>query len=137
MTDRYRSRDYRPEVERLVRRLTEAEGALQSLADNELDAIVDPASAAPVLISRAQSAIARSEARYRDLIDRCPALVCEMTPTGQTLFVNDAVSTLLGYHPDNLLGTSWWDEVVPHAARGAARQLAASVRRRDVTGYEL
>src|SRR3954469_17336508 len=115
MSDRYRTRDYRPEVERLVRHLSEAEVALQSLAGNEVDAVVDPASAAPILLSRAQSAIAGSEARYRDLIDRCPALVCEMTPTGQTLFANEAVATLLGYHPEDLLGTSWWDEVVPPA----------------------
>ena len=93
MADRLGAPDYRPEVERLVRHLSEAEGALQSLAGNELDAIVDPGSAAPILLSRAQTAIARSEARYRDLVDRCPALVCEMTPAGQTLFVNDAVAT--------------------------------------------
>jgi PAS domain S-box-containing protein len=137
MADRIDHRDYRQEVERLVRHLSEAEVGLQSLAGNELDAIVDPKSASPILLSRAQSAIARSEARYRDLVHRCPALVCEMTPEGQTLFVNRAVSTLLGYAPDELLGTGWWDAVVPASARGAARQLAASVRRRDVTDFEL
>jgi PAS domain S-box-containing protein len=130
-------RDYRPEVERLVRHLTEAESVLQSLAGGEVDAIVDPGSAAPILLSRAQNAVMKSEARYRDLVNRCPALVCEMTPDGQTLFVNDAVSTLLGYEPDDLLGKSWWDELVPRESRPAARQLAAAVRRSDVTGKEL
>src|SRR3954462_9070736 len=75
MAEPARSRDYRPAVERLVKYLSEAEGDLQSLADNELDAIVDPASTAPILLSRAQNAITRSEARYRDLVHRCPALV--------------------------------------------------------------
>ncbi len=130
-------RDYRPEVERLVRHLSEAESVLQSLAGGEVDAIVDPRSAAPILLSRAQNAVMKSEARYRDLVHRCPALVCEMTPSGQTLFVNDAVTTLLGYEPNDLLGKSWWDEIVPRDARPAARQLAASVRRKDVTGREL
>jgi PAS domain S-box-containing protein len=137
MSERSAKRDYRPEVERLVRHLSEAESALQSLAGGEVDAIVDPASAAPILLSRAQTAIAKSEARYRDLVNRCPALVCEMTPEGQTLYVNDAVSTLLGYAPDDLLGKSWWDELVPRPSRPIARQLAASVRRRDVTEKEL
>src|SRR3954464_8571732 len=107
------NRDYRPEVEKLVRHLTEAESVLQSLAGGEVDAIVDPASAAPILLSRAQNAVMRSEARYRDLVNRCPALVCELTPEGQTLYANDAVATLLGYDPDELLGKSWWDELVP------------------------
>ena len=66
MTDPRRNhRDYRPEVERLVKHLTEAEGVLQSLAGGEVDAIVDPSSAAPILLSRAQNAVMRSEARYR------------------------------------------------------------------------
>jgi PAS domain S-box-containing protein len=131
------TRDYRPEVERLVRHLSDAERVLQSLTGGEVDAIVDPASAAPILLSRAQNAIARSEARYRDLVNRCPALVCEMTPEGQTLFVNAAVTKLLGYAPEELLGKSWWDHVVPRSARGAAKQLAVHVKRRDVTGQEL
>jgi PAS domain S-box-containing protein len=129
--------DYRSEVERLIKHLYEAERGLQSVAGGEVDAIVDPRSAAPILLSRAQNAVMRSEARYRDLVDRCPALVCEMTPDGRTLYVNKAVTTLLGYEPDELLGKLWWDEVVPRSARQAARQLAASVRRRDVTGKEL
>src|SRR6185436_6390386 len=121
-------RDYRPEVERLVAHLTEAEGALQSMTGGEVDAIVDPTSAAPILLSRAQNAVMRSEARYRDLVNRCPALVCELTSDGRTLYVNDAVATLLGYDPEDLLGKSWWDEMVPRDSRLAARQLAASVR---------
>jgi PAS domain S-box-containing protein len=137
MSERFRNRDYRPEVEKLVRHLSEAENVLQDLAGGEVDAIVDPASAAPILLSRAQNAITKSEARYRDLINRCPALVCEMTPDGQTLYANDAVAKLLGYDPEELLGKSWWDELVPREQRPIARQLAAAVRRRDVTDQEL
>ena len=137
MSERFRNRDYRPEVEKLVRHLSEAENVLQDLAGGEVDAIVDPASAAPILLSRAQNAITKSEARYRDLINRCPALVCEMTPDGQTLYANDAVAKLLGYDPEELLGKSWWDELVPREKRPIARQLAAAVRRRDVTDQEL
>lgn len=137
MSDRGSARDYRSEVERLVRHLTEAESTIQAITGGEVDAIVDPESAAPILLSRAQTAVMKSEARYRDLVNRCPALVCEMTADGRTLFVNDAVTTLLGYTPDELLGKSWWDEMVPREARAAARHVAAAVRRRDVTGKEL
>src|SRR6478672_8560221 len=58
------AQDYRDQVTRLIQRLSEAEGALQAMAAGELDAVVDPASAAPILLSRAQDALARSESRH-------------------------------------------------------------------------
>jgi PAS domain S-box-containing protein len=60
-----------------------------------------------------------------------------MTPEGHTLYVNNAVTNLLGYDPEELLGKHWWDELVPRESRGAARQLAATVRRNDVSDREL
>jgi len=58
MSDTAPTTDYRAQVERLVRHLSEAEGALQALAAGEIDAVVDPATAVPILLSRAQGAIA-------------------------------------------------------------------------------
>ena len=86
---------------------------------------------------RAQKALADSEARYRDLVSRCPALVCEITPRGETIFVNDAIRTLLGYEPDELLGKQWWEVLVPNEHLGQARKLSGLVLRQDVTGFEL
>ena len=87
-------------MEELIQRLSETDEALQALGAGELDAVVDPASAAPILLSHAQKALADSEARYRELVSRCPALVCEITPEGVTTFVNDAVRVLLGLGKD-------------------------------------
>src|SRR3954469_24154611 len=127
----------RRHIEELIQRLSETDEALQALGAGEVDAVVDPASAAPILLSRAQKALAESEARYRELVSRCPALVCEITPEGVTTFVNDAIRTLLDYEPEELLGKPWWERLVPREHVGQARKLASLVLRGDVTGFEL
>ena len=137
MTARVSCSDRRRRIEELIQRLSETDEALQALGAGEVDAVVDPASAAPILLSRAQKALADSEARYRDLVGRCPALVCEITPRGETMFVNDAIRTLLSYEPDELIGKGWWERLVPTEYVGQARKLARLVVQNDVTGFEL
>ena len=137
MSTRLSGSDRRRRIEELIQRLSETDEALQALGAGEVDAVVDPASAAPILLSRAQKALADSEARYRDLISRCPALVCEISPDGDTIFVNDAIRTLLGYEPDELIGHPWWEQLVPIEHTSQARKLARAVLRQDVTGFEL
>src|SRR3954454_16008605 len=105
--------DRRRHIEALIQRLSETDEALQALGAGELDAVVDPSSAAPILLSRAQKALADSEARDRDLVSRCPALVCEVSPDGRTTFVNDAVRKLLGREPEELIGKPLWVSFVP------------------------
>jgi PAS domain S-box-containing protein len=137
MTARLSPSDRRRRLEELIQRLSETDEALQALGAGEVDAVVDPSSAAPILLSRAQKALADSEARYRDLVSRCPALVCEISPNGITHFVNDAVHTLLGYEPEELRDQPWWEQLVPPEHLGQARKLASLVKRQDVTSFEL
>ena len=137
MTARLSGPDRQRRIEELIQRLSETDEALQALGAGEVDAVVDPASAAPILLSRAQKALAESEARYRDLVSRCPALVCEITPGGVTTFVNDAIRSLLGYEPEELIGDSWWEQLVPSEHVGQARRLARLLAQQDVTGFEL
>jgi PAS domain S-box-containing protein len=129
--------DYRAQVERLVRHLGEAEVALQALAAGEIDAVVDPATAVPFLLSQAQEAITRSEARFRDLVTRAPSIVCELTTGGEITFVNDAARTILGHDPDALVGQNIWETLVPSSHRALAHELARELCRHNVTGYEL
>jgi PAS domain S-box-containing protein len=129
--------DYRAQVERLVRHLSEAEGALQALAAGEIDAVVDPTTAVPILLSQAQEAIARSEARFRDLVTRAPTVVCELTTSGQITFVNHSVRAILGHAAESLVGRNLWQTLVPPSHRALADELARELCRHDVTGYEL
>ncbi len=129
--------DVRTQVERLVRHLSEAEGALQALAAGEIDAVVDPATAVPILLSQAQEAIAHSEARFRDLVTRAPSIVCELTTAGEITFMNEAARTILGADPTTLVGQNLWEALVPPSHHAMARELARDLCRHDVTGYEL
>jgi PAS domain S-box-containing protein len=131
------SPEYRARVERLARLLGEAEGSLQEIGAGELDAVLDPVTATPILLRRAQEALARSEERYRDLVNRAPSIVCELTPEGETLFVNAAVVQVLGVSPMELQGRSWWSSVVCESAADDVRALREALRAGDVTGFEL
>ena len=137
MTTRTSRTDRQQRIEELIQRLSETDEALQAFGRGELDAVVDPSSAAPILLSRAQKALSESEAQYRDLISRCPALVCEASPDGRALFVNNAVRTLLGREPEDVIGKSLWEFLTPAEHLGQARKLTTLVRRRDVNGFEL
>jgi PAS domain S-box-containing protein len=125
------------EIERLIRRLSDTERDLQAFGAGELDAVVDRRSATTILLNRAQRAIAQSEARFRTLVNRCPALVCEIDASGRTVFVNDAARSILGIEPEELMGAIWWSSLVPEPHLPAARHLAALVQKGDVTSFEL
>jgi PAS domain S-box-containing protein len=92
-------------------RLASAEAELQALTAGEVDAVLDPTAATPILLRGAQEALARSEAWHRDLIARLPIIACELAPDGTALFVNDAVTRILGHEPEELIGRRWWHAV--------------------------
>jgi hypothetical protein len=77
------------------------------------------------LLSRAQEALARSEARYRDLVTRAPSIVCELDRDGRVQFANEAVRTILGHAPDAVEGRDWIDVLIPPDHRDAARGCCA------------
>lgn len=58
---------------------------------------------------RAQQLLIEREERYRRLITRMSALVIELDPNDTTLFVNEAVSTVTGFAPDEVLGRNWFE----------------------------
>jgi PAS domain S-box-containing protein len=95
-------------VQALARKLLDAEAELRALTDGELDAIIDPHSATPLLLRGAQDALREAEAWGRRLIARLPVIACELDPDGTTRFVNEAVTGLLGFAPADLTGRPWW-----------------------------
>ena len=124
-------------VARLIRTITEADDALAALAAGELDAVLDPVTSAPILLRRAQEELAKSEARYRDLVNRAPSVVCEMDPDGTIRFINEAVHTQLGFEPHAVQGRNAWELLMHGGHPDIIGQFRDAVARQDVTGFEV
>ena len=96
-------------VAELVAILADAEAELVQLTGGEIDAVVDPRSAAPILLRSAQARLAESEERLRHLLTRCPVLVIEMKRDGTITYANEAVGRALGLDDDVAENVSWCD----------------------------
>ena len=129
--------EYREHVARLIKTLSDADGALSALTAGQVDAVLDPTTAAPILLSRAQDVLTKSEARYRDLISRAPSIVCELSPGGRVVLINEAVHSILGWEPERLEGQNLWDVLIDSRNRGHTAEFLRQLRLRDTTGYEL
>ena len=124
-------------VESLLQRLAEAEGTLQAIISGQVDAVAGPDSAAPVLLQHAQDALRRSEERYRDLVARSPAIVCEVAPDGTTLYVNAVVTAILGYTPAELVGQQWWYTLCSDLTLEETNALTAKFSAGEVCDFEM
>jgi PAS domain S-box-containing protein len=125
-------------IQELATRLLETEAELRSLTAGEIDAVLDPSTATPLLLRGAQEALRDAEARSRELIARLPIIACELATDGTTRSVNDAVTAILGYAPAELTGRRWWDVVGAGSGNGTSVRMARefssrqhSVRARD------
>src|SRR5579872_1073013 len=76
---------------------------------------------------RAEDALAASERRYRTLVETAQAVVWASDAEGAMTFVNDAVRSVLGYEPEELLGRPV-ATVLPEHDRAASAQLFARLR---------
>ena len=129
--------EYREHLARLIKTLSDADGALSALTAGQVDAVLDPTTAAPILLSRAQDVLTKSEARYRDLITRAPSIVCELSPGGRVVLINEAVHSMLGWEPEALEGRNLWDVLIDPGNRAHTADFLRQLRLRDTTGYEM
>jgi diguanylate cyclase (GGDEF)-like protein/PAS domain S-box-containing protein len=104
--------------EKSAQRIEEAIGELKNLRDrlghlskDGIDAVVTPHGA--VLVGDAQHSVTSSEARYRHIINRISALVVELTRTGEIVYLNDAVTAITGFLPEDMKGRNWLDLLLP------------------------
>lgn len=125
-----------PPLEVLIQRFREAESSLQAGLQGQVDAILDPVSAIPILLRDAQSYLQSSEARYRRLLSRSSLIVFELEVDGTTTFVNQAAYDILGYTEEELLGRNWWSLLLPDD-QAQVEPLNAQFQTGDVTQYEL
>jgi diguanylate cyclase (GGDEF)-like protein/PAS domain S-box-containing protein len=74
----------------------------------------------------AKEALARSEARFRSLVDNAFDGVGVLDEEGRYIWTAPSLDRLLGYEPGTLLGMSGFDLVHPDDVAEAARQLSAT-----------
>ena len=91
-------------------RLAHAEKALQALTFDQVDAIVDPDGRA-YLLRPAQEQMRRNEQHLQSLIDSVADAIMVVNRQGAILSLNHSASRVLGYEPEELVGTSLFERV--------------------------
>lgn len=123
-----------PVIVALVDRLAQAEAALVAALGPQIDAVVDPDAALPLMLRQAQESLRASEGRYCRLIARLPALVFELLPDGTTTYANPTFWEITDYQPDELLGKNWWAILTKVTDAPRYRELRQRLSTGDVTG---
>ena len=82
---------------------------------------------------RAESALRRSEAHFRSLIENALDIITVLDAEGVILFESPSVRRVLGYQPDELLGKHIFDFVHPDDLDHAREAFANAVRSAELT----
>lgn len=101
-------------LRRLLRSMLTPGTALRQLEDRQLEL-----SARLTQLTRAHAALAASESRLRALSDATVDVLCELDANGRIVFVSASVSELMGYSPEQVVGSHYrlW---IPSALHGLA-----------------
>lgn len=125
-----------PDLVELIRRFKEAENALQSVLNEQVDAVLDPVTGIPILLEQAWNQLRVSEARYGRLLSLVAVVIFELAPDGTTQYVNETVFDILGYTAQELQGKNWWDVFFP-GTRDQVDELYRQFQKGNVREYEL
>ena len=132
----------RQENEALRRRLAEAEQVNEALTKGQIDAVVDAAHQEPLLLRQAQEALRESEGRYRHIVEAATEGICSLDAELRINFANGAFARMLGYTPEEMVGTpverysfpaesNEFREHMDARRRGVAEQYERRLRRKD------
>ena len=84
-----------------------------------------------------QRILSGSAAPYQRLANRMSAMAFELAPSGAILFVDQTITAITGYGPDEILGRPWWDILFPGEQARQIPELLKRLRSGDVTGHDL
>lgn len=105
--------DEQAERRALTQRLAEAEATIQALLSDQIDAVVDPRTSTPVLLSNAQAALResekglrKSEEQYRQIVEATSDGIVKIDLAARVVFANRRFAEMLGYEASELVGTS-------------------------------
>lgn len=80
--------------------------------------------------------LAESARKERAIIEHAVDVICSVDANLKFLAVNPASETVLGYRPDELIGTSCLDLVIPSEMEKVAARLKAIIKDQAVAGLE-
>jgi two-component system CheB/CheR fusion protein len=85
---------------------------------------------------RSQTALRRSEAQYRAVVEDQTELICRFLPDGTYTFVNGAVCRGLHRSAEDLVGHSFWDLIPAEGHEGVREFLNSITPHRPVASHE-
>lgn len=94
----------------LALRLAHAENALLALTSGQVDAIVDP-SGRTYLLRPAQEHLRQNERRLQAVLDGAADVITVVNRGGVILSQSHAVRRVLGYEPDELVGSRFFERI--------------------------
>jgi two-component system cell cycle sensor histidine kinase/response regulator CckA len=115
-------------ADELAQRLAEAEATIEALLCGEVDAVMDARSQTPVLLSKAQDALQKSEERYRherdraqSYLDTAEVVLLAVDLDGCVTMINRYGCEMLGWTSDELFEQDWFTKCVPAPVREGIR----------------
>jgi PAS domain S-box-containing protein len=111
----------------LAQQLSEARATIEALLSGQIDAVVDPKSATPLLLGKAQNALRESEEQYRQIVEATTDGIVKLDVAERIVFVNGRLAEMLGYEPIQMIGVS----VFSFMSASAKGLVAASFQRRQ------
>ncbi len=79
-------------------------------------------------------ALIDSERRFRELVEYLPEIVFELDTGGSILYINQRTTEILGYTPEELLGTNGFNIIVADQRERAARGLGKTLHGKRYNG---
>ena len=108
-------------IEDSIAKLIGIRDKLSHLSPDGIDAVMTSEGA--LLIGDAQASITQSEARYRHIINRMSALVLELSPTGSVTYLNNAITSITGFSPEDWVGRNCFDLLLPEQETSSSEVL--------------
>ncbi|MFZ7125059.1 MAG: cache domain-containing protein [Desulfobacterales bacterium] len=62
---------------------------------------------------KAEAAIRKSEAKYRELVENANSIILRMNPLGEVTFFNEFAQSFFGYPESDILGRNMLDSIIP------------------------
>lgn len=124
-------------VEELRRKLGEAQAIIDAMTSTQVDAMLGVEKHSLRRLSEVQEALLASEYRHAQLLQNMPAMVFELEPNGQVIYLNEAVYRITGYSRKDLADENFWMMLFPNSLSDQVNRLYVLFQRGDVKNFEL